>query len=229
MAATWGLPCELPSEKNEIKRLVFRQILFGRVRPHRRRWRAFRHRWPTVAAVLEAVKQGDHGNSRRACQRIESKLMIDGVVGQFRRHHPDQPVFTIHDSVLVTPDFAEIAKTAIRGRVHGHRTNTKCQGEAEASEKDSTEEGMRQRQEAQNRQRYQHQYQYVFPICTYSRHLIACIVGNLASAIIDVFGPDVPGLNTAMGMTRKDPYAISRTQSGIGPTVARRSGSGPPR
>jgi hypothetical protein len=113
VAATWGLPCESSTEKNKIKHLVFRGILFGRVSAGRPRWEAFRRRWPSVANMLERIKEHDHGTSARACQRIEAYLMIEGVVGRFMRHHQEAPIQTIHDSVLVTPDAVEIAKTAI--------------------------------------------------------------------------------------------------------------------
>ena len=69
----------ISQEQNEIKRLVFRLILFGRVRPGDRRWRAFKQRWPSVANPLELIKEDDHGTTARACQRIESHIMIEGA------------------------------------------------------------------------------------------------------------------------------------------------------
>ena len=91
----------------------FKHVLFGRVRQGGSYWEAFRGMWPSVASVLEAIKKDDHGTSARACQRIESRLMIDGVVEHFRRHHPSQPIQTIHDSVLVMPEAVDIARQAI--------------------------------------------------------------------------------------------------------------------
>jgi hypothetical protein len=113
LAEIWELESETPKSRNEIKRLSYRCILFGRVRPGNPRWRAFRERWPSVAAALEEIKSGDQGRSARACQRIESRLMIEGVVGSFERLHPDVPIQTIHDAVLVVPEAVEIAKAAI--------------------------------------------------------------------------------------------------------------------
>ena len=113
LADAWGLPCQSPKEKNEIKRLVFKHVLFGRVRQGKRHWEAFRRLWPSVAIALQLIKHGDHGTSARACQRIESQLMISGVVQRFLREHPDQLIQTIHDSVLVLPEAVEIAKGAI--------------------------------------------------------------------------------------------------------------------
>ena len=123
VADTWGLPNQSPRERNEVKRLVFRRILFGRVRRGRRHWEAFRHRWPTVATALELIKRNDHGTSARACQRIESRLMIEGVVERFRCYHPTTFIQTIHDSLLVVPDAVEIAREAITRRVRVDRAN----------------------------------------------------------------------------------------------------------
>jgi hypothetical protein len=115
MAAKDGLAERIQSrrEKNEIKRLVFKRILFGRVRAGNRWWEAFRLRWPSVAIAIEEIKRDNHGTSARACQRIEARLMIAGVVERFSVQHPDVPILTIHDSVLVPPYAVEIAKEAI--------------------------------------------------------------------------------------------------------------------
>jgi hypothetical protein len=69
--------------------------------------------------TLEEIKQNDHGTSARACQRIESRLMIDGVVERFRLQYPDLPILTIHDSVLVVRDAVEIARAAILAEFAG--------------------------------------------------------------------------------------------------------------
>jgi hypothetical protein len=113
MADLWGLPWKTPKQTNELKRLVFKHILFGRVRHGHRRWKAFAKRWPSVARVLAEIKHEDYGASARACQRIESRLMIEGVVGHLQRSHPDVAVQTIHDSVLVVPERETLAKAAV--------------------------------------------------------------------------------------------------------------------
>ena len=64
---------------------------------------------------LEQIKQNDHGTSARACQRIESSLMINGAVRQFMLPDANMPILTIHDSVLVTPEAVQVATAAIQG------------------------------------------------------------------------------------------------------------------
>ncbi len=70
MAATWGLPCALTIQKNKIKGLVFRFILFGPVCARNRYWRAFQRRWPSLATVIEQFKQHEYKALARACQRV---------------------------------------------------------------------------------------------------------------------------------------------------------------
>ena len=113
IAEAWGVPLDTRKQKNEIKRLVFRLILFGRVRPGNQCWQGFKRRWPSVATVLEELKRYDHATTARASQRIESRLMIEGVVGRLRQSHPGVPLLTIHDSVLVTPEAAEAVREAV--------------------------------------------------------------------------------------------------------------------
>jgi hypothetical protein len=113
LARLWNLPFETPKDKNRLKRAAFRWILFGPIRHDNGHWKAFRRRWPSVATALETIKRDDHGTSARVCQRIESKLVIEGVVGQMLLHDPTVPILTIHDSLLVRRGDVEQAREAI--------------------------------------------------------------------------------------------------------------------
>ena len=114
LGEAWGLPCDPGKAKNRIKRLTFKYILFGRSRPYKCYWKAVRGRWPTVSRVIEEIKSEDHGTVARACQRIEASLIIGGVVERFRLDYPDVPIQTIHDSVLVPPEWIDLAIAVIR-------------------------------------------------------------------------------------------------------------------
>ncbi len=113
LAEAWGLPFEPEKAKNRIKFFTFKYVLFGSPRPGHPYWEGIRRRWPTVAYVIEQMKVGDKGTTARACQRIESSLMIGGVVERFRTDHPAVPIQTIHDSVLVPPDAIDLATRTI--------------------------------------------------------------------------------------------------------------------
>jgi hypothetical protein len=114
LAEVWGMPCETAKEKNAIKGLTFRRVLFGRVHQYRSYWKAFAERWPVMAAAIELLKEHDHGTTARACQRLEARLMVDGVADRFRVEYPDIPVQLLHDGVLVTAADVELARAVIQ-------------------------------------------------------------------------------------------------------------------
>ncbi len=121
MSQVWNLSIDTRRELYEVKRRVFKYVLFGRVRHGSRSWLAFRRRWPSVARVLELIKGEDHGTSSRACQRLETRLMISGMVERLRSNHADLPLTTIHDSALV---IANRDAVAIVGRLMRGEFNT---------------------------------------------------------------------------------------------------------
>src|SRR5262249_45120482 len=99
MAKAWGIPSITRRERNKVKRRCFKYLLFGPVRHRHPAWLALERRWLDVANVLADLKREDHGTAARACQRLESRLMIDGVVENLRVDNEGLPIITIHDSV----------------------------------------------------------------------------------------------------------------------------------
>ena len=96
-----------------MKSLAFKYVLFGPARPGHPHWEAFRGRWPSVAHMLEEIKEGDHGTAARVGRRIEASPIIGGVAERFRVERPDLPIQTIHDSVLVFPEAVDYARDTI--------------------------------------------------------------------------------------------------------------------
>jgi len=77
-------------------------------------WRAFRKRWPTVANLLERLKEADHAVPARVCQRLEAGLMIHDVCDTLRVQYPDIPVILIHDGVHSHKEHMETIERVIR-------------------------------------------------------------------------------------------------------------------
>jgi hypothetical protein len=67
---------------------------------------AFRQEFPSVNRWINGKKKGDKGGLARAMQKLESKIVIGGVVGELARVRPDVPFLTIHDALLVLPEHA---------------------------------------------------------------------------------------------------------------------------
>jgi len=57
--------------------------------------------FPAVAQYIVQVKQGGHQELAKECQRLESKIMIDGVAGAMLKAFPESPILTIHDEIIV--------------------------------------------------------------------------------------------------------------------------------
>jgi hypothetical protein len=82
-------------------------------------YQVIRRYWPGIADYLTRSKsEGRYQAVAEQCQRLESRLMIDGVAMEFARRHPDKPIVTIHDELMVPVDLAGEAEALI-GEVWG--------------------------------------------------------------------------------------------------------------
>jgi hypothetical protein len=66
-----------------------------------------------VAHTIDALKAESHRHLAWAMQRAESDLMIRGVCWVMMQDHPDIPVLTIHDAIMVAESALPIACSAI--------------------------------------------------------------------------------------------------------------------
>jgi hypothetical protein len=73
-----------------------------------------REKYPSVARVLHDLKKEDHRRAARTMQAFESCIFVKRVCGRLRRDVPTIPVYTIHDSVLTTPEFVPTVEAVIR-------------------------------------------------------------------------------------------------------------------
>ena len=75
---------------------------------------ALRELYPAVFdAVVEANTRLGHGGLPRLMQLMESRVMISRVAGRLLRERPAMPMLTVHDSVLVPPEYAPDAEAVI--------------------------------------------------------------------------------------------------------------------
>jgi hypothetical protein len=65
---------------------------------------AFRREFPAVHKWVGHKKRGDRGGLAKAMQRVESRIMIGGVVAALAGKWADVPFVTIHDCLLVLPE-----------------------------------------------------------------------------------------------------------------------------
>ena len=86
---------------------------------------AFMYKFPNAWLVVQDLKQRyesdtnlpankRHGELPRRLQRMESRCMIDDVVGAIIKDNVDIPVITIHDGILTTEPHIENIKQRIK-------------------------------------------------------------------------------------------------------------------
>ncbi|PHR93904.1 MAG: hypothetical protein COA78_32525 [Blastopirellula sp.] len=73
----------------------------------------FNSEFPSLARYCVQMKKEDHRALSWACQRFESKLMIDEACGILRESNPEMPIITIHDSIMTTPEHQPEVEAAI--------------------------------------------------------------------------------------------------------------------
>lgn len=86
-------------------------------------WQIIVRDFPAIAEFVRTAKTKTYRIGNRtishqvlACmaQRFESETIIDDVGGYLMRHHPDEPVATIHDALLCRQSFAIAAQEIMR-------------------------------------------------------------------------------------------------------------------
>ncbi len=68
--------------------------------------------WPALADYILDAKSDCYQNLARDCQRLESRLMIDGAAGSLLTD-PSIPIVTIHDAILTTAEHLPAVEAAV--------------------------------------------------------------------------------------------------------------------
>jgi len=96
--------------RDSFKRLFFSQVFFGKLKTTRRVRELFSRDFPNVYKAINDLKGKDHCQLAYLLQAHESKIMIDIVCRRILDELPGTFIGTIHDSILTTPDKAEVVK-----------------------------------------------------------------------------------------------------------------------
>ena len=101
--------------RDEVKERLFRSWLFCKDHARYRLGRLLEAEFPTVTACIAALKRKDHRHAARLLQRVESALVVRGVVRRFAAARPGAYVGTIHDAVAVHEGDAEAVRSLLCG------------------------------------------------------------------------------------------------------------------
>jgi hypothetical protein len=100
------------ASRDDVKKLLFKEVCFGRGTGFGAVGRAFRRTWDAIVAWLIEQKRGDHKKIARSLQRLESSVMI-GDVGR-RLIAGGIPFFTVHDEFRTLRRHVERVKEVIQ-------------------------------------------------------------------------------------------------------------------
>lgn len=102
-----------PLQRKDIKRqylvMLFANVATTKAMPL---FKVVGNEWPALADYILAAKSDCYQELARECQRLESRLMIDGAAGALL-NDPAIPVITIHDSIMTTSKYQAAVKEAI--------------------------------------------------------------------------------------------------------------------
>ena len=103
------------ADRETVKRLLCRDVLFGRPEVCGTMTELFARTWP---ACLEAVRQIKRRCGYKAVaqmlQRLESDIVIEGACGRLVAALPNMLFLTVHDSLLVPAAGAAVAERALQ-------------------------------------------------------------------------------------------------------------------
>ena len=102
-----GIPAQ---RRKGFKRLFFSQVFFGKIKTTGRVRELFARDFPTVYKAINDLKRKDYRQLAYLLQAHESKLMIDIICRRILAELPGTFIATIHDSIMTTPDKAEVVR-----------------------------------------------------------------------------------------------------------------------
>lgn len=114
----WMEAADIPVRK-WAKEALF-HILYGKNGARSPAKKRFYELFPKVAQVIREHKRKDHRFLPQLLQKIESSFVINNVCRRLMNESPEAPIFTIHDSILTTPEHAEFVLTIFREEFATH-------------------------------------------------------------------------------------------------------------
>lgn len=99
--------------RNKIK-IDFLTMMFSKNRckiPLKKRFGTI---YPSVAKMLQHLKKKDYRHAAHLMQNYESTIFIHLICRRLMEDHPSIPIFTIHDSILTTPEYVQVVTRVIK-------------------------------------------------------------------------------------------------------------------
>jgi hypothetical protein len=101
-------------DRGQFKERLFADVFFGKHGYRSPLKQHFEREFPTMAWMLQSLKERDYRHVARLMQSYESTLFIAIICQRIMNEQPELPVFTIHDSILAICDGVEFVRDVIR-------------------------------------------------------------------------------------------------------------------
>ena len=105
---------QVPGQTRERTKVELFTVFYGKAGMWNPLMRQLSTEFPTVAAMLRALKRKSYQHPARLMQSYESTMVIAIICGRLMRERPNIPIFTIHDSILTTPAHVEYVKSVMQ-------------------------------------------------------------------------------------------------------------------
>lgn len=109
---------EIHYSQRDMMKGVFFTLLFCGVKTKDKHYHTFKRAFPNLVGLIEIFKMKKNSNFSKLLQNIESECIIDYTTKKIATEYPQMPLFTIHDSVSTTVEYAEVLKTLMSRYVY---------------------------------------------------------------------------------------------------------------
>ncbi len=99
---TLGVQC--PADRDSLKESVYSAIYSkndGNSEAVEQKRRVFKAAFPAIFELMSLLKSNGHATLSVLLQSIEAQIVLNRIGGRISRERPDQPLFSIHDSLCV--------------------------------------------------------------------------------------------------------------------------------
>jgi len=99
------------SDRAKVKKGMF-EVLFSKNSHYGKTKvkRLFKELFPSVNPLFELLKEGDNSRLPRLLQKLESHIVLKVITKAIHRKNKDIPLFTIHDSITTTDEYASVVE-----------------------------------------------------------------------------------------------------------------------
>jgi len=125
--------------RDELKRIIFRDLLFGHKRScHMDVFKVFSRLFPSIGMALGMLHRSPEHSLARELQRREARIIYGYVLPALQAAFPAQPITTIHDAILLPSSIAAEAQELMAREVKkatgkGQRIKKEGQGHKQST------------------------------------------------------------------------------------------------